>query len=269
MIIFFFVVFGLLVGSFLNVAVLRLASGEGGIVAGHSHCVSCDHDLAWYDNIPVLSYLLLRGKCRYCSDAISAQYPCVEMMTATVFGVVGAVATRHADLSVGVVFGILSAALFASMIVIFVYDLKYMEVPMIAIYIGVGLAVLMMFMRDKVLISGLDLHSLWQSATFLHIVAGVVCFGFFFGLSFVSDETWMGYGDGFIALVIGLFLGPMASFVAIMIAVFSGALIGSFMMLAQGKTLKTAIPFGPYLVGGMFIAYVLLHFYPTTMSVLW
>ena len=77
-------IIGLCVGSFLNVVVLRGFSGES-IVLPPSHCPKCDHKLAWYDNIPVLSYLILRGKCRYCSEKISWQYPVVELVTGLVF----------------------------------------------------------------------------------------------------------------------------------------------------------------------------------------
>ena len=80
----YFIIIGLCVGSFLNVVVLRGLSGES-IVLPPSHCTKCDHKLAWYDNIPVLSYLFLRGKCRYCSEKISPQYPLVELFTALVF----------------------------------------------------------------------------------------------------------------------------------------------------------------------------------------
>ena len=80
----YFIIIGLCVGSFLNVVVLRGLSGES-IVLTPSHCTKCDHKLAWYDNIPVLSYLFLRGKCRYCSEKISPQYPLVELFTALVF----------------------------------------------------------------------------------------------------------------------------------------------------------------------------------------
>jgi len=269
MIIFIFIVFGLVIGSFLNVVIFRFAADESGIIAGRSHCVSCNHELSWHDNIPVVSYIALRGKCRYCRQKISIQYPLVEALTACIFGVVGVVAAQSGLQGVALVVGVLNAGIFAAMIVVFVYDLKYMEVPMIAIYVAIALAISVMLMKDVNTSFGSESGSIFQSTLFLHSIAGVVCFAFFFGLSFVSGETWMGYGDGFIALVIGLFLGPMASFIAIMIAVTAGALIGSLMMLMQGKTLKTAIPFGPYLVGGMFTSYVLVHFYPDTMSILW
>jgi len=227
----------------------------------------CDHALAWYDNIPVFSYVMLRGKCRYCKAGISLQYPVVELMTAVVFGVIGIVASNGGWSDV--VIGALTAGIFAAMIVVFVYDFKYMEVPMMIIYIAVALAIVILLMQDKFGDTTIGDVSLWSTMLFQHGLAGFFCFGFFYGLSFISDERWMGYGDGYIALVIGLLLGPLAAFIAIMIAVTSGAMIGSLQMAYRGASLKTAIPFGPYLISGMFAAYCILHFQPEIMTILW
>lgn len=265
--IFIFLVFGFIVGSFLNVVIYRLHSEEGGIVSGRSHCRHCSQELQWFENVPLMSFLFLRGKCRHCHEKISWQYPLVEMACASAF-VLASLGVGQLEFSngfLGYSIGALSALVFAAMIVIFVYDLKYMEVPMVVIWFGVGLCSMILC------ISALFLpgENFYGSQFFLHTLSGVIAFLFFFLLSYVSDETWMGYGDGFIALVIGLFLGPLATFVAIVIAVWVGTFIGLSMVFFGSKGMKSAIPFGPFLVGGMFGAYAVQSFAPQWLSILW
>jgi len=248
--IFLFFIFGLVVGSFLNVVIYRLASEQSGIISGRSHCMNCGHELSWRDNIPIVSYVLLFGKCRYCKSKISLQYPLVEFFTAIIFVVV-AYASEISFVNNSILIAIVMCIILASMFVVFIYDFKYMEVPMIAIYIAIALGFLLFYLNN------FDFHSI-----LIRLLSAITAFSFFFGLSYFSNEEWMGYGDGYIAFVIGLVLSPFWAFVAILIAVWSGAIIGSILMLIKGKSIKTAIPFGPYLVTGLYLAYFLEHFYP-------
>ncbi len=245
-----------MIGSFLNVVIYRLKSQEGGIIMGSSHCRDCNHELSWKDNIPLFSYISLRGKCRYCKNKISIQYPIVEFFTGLLF-VLSATSFLNSDFTKeNLIVAILTSIVFASMFVVFVYDLKYMEVPMIAIYISGVLAVISIFVNE--------LYS-FNDAMF-HILASVVAFLFFFSLSFFSDEKWMGYGDGYIAFIMGLILGPFWTFVALLIAVWSGSIVGIIGILLKRKGMKSAIPFGPFLIGGMFLAFFLMNFFPSVLD---
>ncbi len=263
-----FLVLGLIVGSFLNVVIYRLHSEEGGIVSGRSHCRRCNNDLRWIDNIPLISYIFLCGKCRYCKKPISWQYPMVELMCcfAFVLALVGSGRFISENASLGYGIAGLTATVFAAMIVIFVYDLKYMEVPMIAIWIGVIASIATIGVITLGFFQGVEFFGL---PAFLHALSGAMAFLFFFLLSYLSDETWMGYGDGFIALVIGLLLGPLATFVAIVVAVWLGTIVGLSLVIFGSKGMKSAIPFGPFLVGGMFVSYAIGIFAPHWLSVLW
>ncbi len=256
MVIFIFLVFGIIIGSFLNVVIYRIASGEGGIVFGSSHCRDCNHELAWNDNIPVLSYLRLLGKCRYCKEKISIQYPLVESITGILFLVV-AIARIGENFSTQdiIVAGMISIV-FAAMLVVLVYDLKYMEVPMVAIYLSAIIVAIAIYIQVSY-----DLKEF-----IFHIVAAMASFLFFFSFSFFSDEKWMGYGDGYIAFVVGLALGPFWAFIALLLAVWTGSIVGVVMIIFKGKDMKTAIPFGPFLIGGMYVAFCLMSFFPNWLD---
>ncbi len=265
---FLFFIFGLIVGSFLNVVVYRFRSGEGGIVTGSSHCRSCRNALGWQDNIPLVSYILLRGRCRQCKAGISLQYPLVEFLTGVSFSFAYFCTSVLYDLSGGILIGIalITSFLFAVMLLIFVYDYKYMEVPMAAIWWGVFFTFLLIMFFDFILE---DTFVLFSSHFFLHGMAGLIAFLFFFGMSYYSDERWMGYGDSFIALVIGFFLGPLGTFFAILFAVWSGATVGILLTLTGAKGMKSAIPFGPFLVSGFFVAFYVMAYHPHLMRLFW
>ncbi len=260
-IIILFFIYGLAFGSFCNVVISRTRSEEK-LFLSQSHCPKCKKDIGWKDNIPVISFLILRGKCRNCHKKISWQYPLVEIATAIIFTLIGYFYT------IGSIDNLLVAVLysfvFACLMVVFVYDVKYMEIPMHAMWLAIGLLVVINIVND---ISGGSLQGdFWHSTTFTHSLSALVAFCFFFGLSYISDETWMGYGDAFLAIAIGLLLGPMATFLALMVAFCVGALVGMGLVVAKGKTMKTAIPFGPFLIFGLLVIFVVLNLYPTFMD---
>jgi leader peptidase (prepilin peptidase) / N-methyltransferase len=247
-----FVIYGLAVGSFCNVVISRMRTGENMVVAP-SHCPTCKMQILWRDNIPLIGYMMLRGKCRNCKKKISIQYPVVEFLTAALFGLVGYFyVIGFVPLLITAI--LLSIAM-ACLVVIFVYDAKYMEIPMIVMWIAIAL-----FFAVNVFT---DLHNnafeagFWDSMTVMHGISALVAFCFFFGLSYVSDETWMGYGDAFVAIAIGLLLGPMGTFIALLFAFCVGALYGVVLMMLRRKNLKSEVPFGPFLITGMIVSYVL------------
>lgn len=255
---------GLSVGSFLNVVIFRFASGEGGIATGRSHCRTCDYELTWRDNIPVLSFLFLRGRCRQCDKKISWQYPVVEIANTIIWILIAVSFSLSIFSHVSLIFSaLLLAAGFSALLSVFVYDLKYMEVPMVSVWIacacGVGSTLLQIFFG----VGGLTYIEI-----FYYILGAACGFGFFFSLSYVSDERWMGYGDSYIALAMGLLMGPFGLFVSILLGTWVGAIIGIGLTVFGGKNMKTAIPFGPFLIGGMYLAFILMAFAPMTLDFL-
>jgi prepilin signal peptidase PulO-like enzyme (type II secretory pathway) len=207
---------------------------------------------------------MLRGTCRNCTKKISPQYPIVELLTGLVFASVGYFYSvgAIADMIVAVMY----AFAFACLVVIVVYDWRYMEIPM-----GVMWGAIALFLTANVATdwySGAFDGSVWATQTFLYAASAAVAFCFFFGLSYISDETWMGYGDAFIAIAIGLLLGPVGTFVALLIAFCVGAIYGVGLMLIQGKSSKTEIPFGPFLILGLYTAFIIVHAYPDLLTII-
>ncbi len=256
-IIILFFIYGLTFGSFANVVISRTRSGEKLFLA-QSHCPKCKKHIAWKDNVPILSFALLKGKCRYCTKKISWQYPIVESATGIIFALIGYFYTISSIESL--LTAVLYSFVFASFVVIFVYDVKYMEIPMNAMWLAIGLLFIINIIIDVNV--GAFGESFWSSNTFLYSLSALVAFSFFFGLSYVSDETWMGYGDAFVAIAIGLMLGPMGTFLALMVGFCVGAIVGMALIVIKGKTMKTAIPFGPFLIFGIFVMFVVQNLWP-------
>lgn len=244
-VIFFVGVIGLCIGSFINVVVRRLYEGEGGMLTGTSHCPQCDHDLAWYDNIPLVSYLLLHGRCRYCTVQISPQYPIVESLTASIFVFLtyGFFHAGQMETMGEIVIFVCILLCVGAMIAVGVYDFISMEVPMVVLWWGFAFAVVAVVMRS--------IHAGDVDILMMHGLSGVVAFSFFFALSYFSGERWMGAGDAYIALVMGVLLGGVSAFVAILLAVWSGTIIGIGLLVTHRAKRGTQIPFGPFLVWGM------------------
>ncbi len=239
---FMFSILGLLVGSFLNVVIVRMESGEG-FVSGRSSCRSCGHVIRWYDNIPFFSFLLLRGRCRDCGNRISSQYPIIEGVTACLFLLAGFFLFRPGD--IGSVFETtLAFGLIPAMIVIFTYDLRHMEIPVSVLAYGLlwtslALFFLWCFSAPSEPFSGSRLAA--------GLIGGGIAFMLFYGLVFFSRETWMGMGDAWLALTLGLVSGWQMLLPALTLAFGSGAIVGIALLLSRKKELGSRIPFGPFL----------------------
>jgi len=136
MTIFIFFLFGLIIGSFLNVVVYRLQLAE--TLLGRSHCPHCKAKVRWYDNIPLLSFVILRAKCRDCEEKISWQYPAVEFLTGVMFALLGYAFFIPWNLQAWSETAFF-LAIFSVLMVIFLYDFKFMEIPMVVLWLGVGL----------------------------------------------------------------------------------------------------------------------------------
>ncbi len=231
----FIFLFGLSVGSFLNCVIYRLA-----LPKGRSFCPHCKHKLSWQDLIPVFSFLILRGKCRYCKKPISPQYPLVEIATAILFVLIFWIL----DFELGLTFGFW-ILISCFLIIIFVYDLKHFIIPDKVIYPAIIIALIFNFQflifNQFSIFNSLILSAIGASAFFLLIVL-------------ISRGKWMGIGDIKLAFLMGLFLGFPYILVALFFSFLIGAIIGIGLVLAKRKTLKSEVPFGPFLVTGTFIA---------------
>lgn len=250
----FFFVLGAIIGSFLNVVIFRYRTGRS--VNGRSGCLSCATQLKWYQMVPILSYLVLRGRCVACQTKISRQYVLVEFITAVLFTAIayilfdlllsGAVAVFFATFA-------LYAFITCCAIVISVYDIRHMIIADHFAYAWI--------------VAGIVIQALgvtWMgvsSLSLLNVMAGPLFFLFFWSLWYFSKGTWMGGGDAKIGLAIGLTLGFSRGITAITLGFWIGAIYGLIMMmLSRSKYvskhvgLRTEVPFGPFLVIAFFLA---------------
>jgi leader peptidase (prepilin peptidase)/N-methyltransferase len=233
-------VFGLLVGSFLNVVIWRVPRGES-IVRPPSHCPGCDTPIAPRDNIPVLSWLLLRGKCRHCGVRISARYPLVELGTGLLFAVIALNRGPHADLPAFLYLAAISVALA-------LIDLDTKRLPNVIVLPSYVVAAVLLTVAAAV-------DDDW-SALLRAGLGTVVLFGFYFLLALIYPRG-MGFGDVKLAGVLGLYLGwlgwgPLA--VGAFLAFLLGGVLGALLMALGKAGRKSAIPFGPWMLAGALIA---------------
>ncbi len=223
--------FGLIVGSFLNCIIYRLEVGKS-FLGGHSFCPYCKHELIWHDLIPVFSFLILKGKCRYCQKPISIQYPLIELTTAILF-----VLVFNSQNLLNTGYLLLTTSF---LIIIFVYDLKHYIIPDKVIFPAILTSFLFLFATNSLL---------------LNTVLSAFGASFFFLLIYlISQGQWMGFGDVKLSFLIGLHLGFPNILVALFSAFFTGAVIGLILIAQNKKTLKSIVPFGPFLVFGTFLA---------------
>lgn len=230
----FIFLLGLFFGSFLNSLIYRLKKREK-IFLSRSHCPHCHHVLRWQDLIPVFSFLFLRGKCRYCKKSISLQYPVVEILTAILFLITFLKAENFLSFLFLVFF-------FSSLLVIFIFDLKYLEIPDQIIFPTIFLAFLYRLIFSK-------------SSFFNYLLSGLFSFLFFFSFYFFSKGKLMGLGDSFLVLFLGLFLGFPSILLALIFAFLLGGFFSFVLLILKKKKLKDEIPFAPFLISGFFFSF--------------
>jgi prepilin signal peptidase PulO-like enzyme (type II secretory pathway) len=235
------------VGSFLNCIIYRLEKNES-FLKGRSYCPHCKHILSWQDLIPILSFLILKGKCRYCHQKISLQYPLVELSTAILFVLIFNTAAFNLRT-------IYSLIICCFLIVIFVYDLKHYLIPDKVIYPAIGIAFLYQFFRSLEF-ENWNLFGIWnlEFGILKPLLSAFLASTFFLAIVLLSKGKWMGGGDIKVAFFMGLFLGFPKILVALFFAYLIGAIIGIGLILAKKKTLKSEVPFGPFLIVGTFIS---------------
>lgn len=239
--------FGVIVGSFLNVFLLRFHTGKS--INGSSHCMSCQMPLRWFDLFPLLSYLGLRGRCRQCGAGITARYFWVEL-GAGVLAVV-ALATTADGYLWPLMFGLAMV-----LVVVTVYDIDHMIIPHEFVYALIGLSALYLgygWWGNE--LSLLDM--LWR------LGAGLGASFFFYALWWYSDGRWLGLGDAKLAFPLGVLVGPAAVFSLIVLAFWVGAALSLMLLMWQklkkrGQphlrflpaelTMKSEVPFAPFLI---------------------
>lgn len=230
----FAAVFGAVVGSFLNVVILRLPSEGESIMFPASHCPGCQRPLHWYENIPVLSYLALRGRCRSCQMRISPQYPLVEVALAALSA---ALAARFGlSFAVGYYFVFVAALL----VIIFI-DIHHQIIPDVISLPGIVLGFAGSF--------GHDLVS-WQQSGLGILLGGGLLYAVALGYFALTRRDGMGGGDIKLLAMIGAFLGWQSLPYVLFSSSLTGSLVGLLAMVRQGRGGQTRIPFGPFLAFG-------------------
>jgi leader peptidase (prepilin peptidase) / N-methyltransferase len=226
-------VIGAIFGSFFNVVAYRLPRGES-LSRPRSRCPGCQTPIKPYDNVPIVSWFALRGKCRACGSRISARYPVVEAVTALLCGLV--VLAKGLDKD-----AVLPLALVLLLVPVTLIDLDHRIIPNKLMIVGAVLAPALLLWVDP-------------DALVEHLIAGVAA-GAFFLVAVLAYPRGMGVGDIKLAAVLGLFLGSAVG-PAVFIALISGTLVGALIMARKGvaEGRKTAVPFGPFLALGGVVA---------------
>jgi len=233
------ILFGLAWGSFLNVVIYRLPRGQS-IVHPPSSCPHCGTRIRWYDNIPLLSFLLLRGKCRACHKTISAIYPLVEALTSALLVIL------YLNYSFSVHF-FFSAIFTSGLIVLGFIDFEHQILPdhlTIPLFL---MALVYGFLR-----SDLSLKQVLGGA----ILGSGFLFLVYAGYFLIRKKEGLGTGDIMLMSGIGAFLGIKGTILTLVLATFAGALVGLFLLLNQKKGWQFALPFGSFLTPAAFVSLV-------------
>ncbi len=253
--IFFIFILGLIVGSFINMALARCNTGLS--FNKRSFCFSCGHTLSWYDLIPLMSFIIQNGKCRYCQSKISFQYFVIELMIGLTFVVV------FLKINPTTIYELLITSywllIFTILLSIAVYDIRHKIIPNAFVYSFIILSFL-----------GLIFEILNLKSEILNLLAGPILALPFSALWLFSKGKWMGLGDGKLALGIGWLLGLSSGAAALILAIWMGALYGiSILAISNIErikrhlfshtktfTIKSEIPFAPFLILGTLLAFL-------------
>ncbi len=260
-----FFTLGLIIGSFLNVVIYRINTQESflGSFGGRSACMSCQNRLSWYELIPLFSFLSLKGRCLNCKTKISIQYPLVELATGLIFSFLFLKLQDifYSNIFLFAITYAYYATAFSLLVVIAVYDLKHKIIPDILSFIFGALAFAGLFFFSS---SGFYIHTV----SILEFLSGV-----FIALPFalfwlISGGKWMGLGDAKLALGIGWLVGFASALSGLVVAFWSGAIIGVTLVILSKNSkirrmgIKSEIPFAPFLVFGAFLAFIFdLHLF--------
>jgi leader peptidase (prepilin peptidase)/N-methyltransferase len=230
--------FGALFGSFLNVCIHRLPRGQS-IVWPGSACPHCKRELAWFENIPVVSFLVLRAKCRGCRAPISWRYPIVETLTALMFGAAYWFYGPSVLLASRLVFG-------CGLIVLFAIDLEHHLLPNVITLPGIVVGLAFSVFAEPG----------WEASLIGMLAGGGILYAIAEAYYRIRHEEGLGMGDVKMLAMVGAFLGWKLTLVTLMMASFSGSIVGVSLIALRRGTMKYALPFGTFLAMGAALAAV-------------
>lgn len=222
--------FGLIIGSFSNVCILSMPKKEN-FCTRRSHCMSCGTELKWYDLIPLVSYIVLKGKCRYCHEKISIQYPIVEALTAILYVIITILFGASAET-------LLCCAFTSALIILSFIDYRTREIP-----ISINLFLC---------ITGIAATIIDRQNWLCHIIGAALISGMLLTVFFVTKGNGIGGGDIKLTFAAGLFLGWQKILIGFIIACIFGIVIHGMCM--KIKKSDHSLAFGPYLAAGFFLA---------------
>lgn len=235
-----FFVLGLAMGSFVNAWVWRTKEGKS-VAKGRSMCPHCKHQLSVLDNIPVVSYLLLRGKCRYCNKTISIQYPLVEIITSLLFVAVYLYfSPSNLYMWLQVVAWCVATVL---LVAAFVYDLRWMILPDKFTLPVIAIAIMLLALQA------------WQfgvASIYAQLIATLIFTSIYLAIWIFSKGKLLGGGDIRLALLMGLLLTVPQLLVAVFVAYVVGALVGVTLIAIRLKKRTDAVPLAPFLIFGLY-----------------
>lgn len=222
--------FGLIIGSFLNVLIIRIPDGKS--IRGRSQCMACQKRLRWFELIPLFSYVILRGKCRSCRVGISLQYPIVELATALLF-----LATYYFNTSpfqhLNILILFRDWFFIAVLLILFVQDLRFQILP------------------DIITLPAIVLALIFNTSTLQHfnngLLAAAIGSGFFLLQWLISRGRWVGGGDIRLGALMGAIVGWPNILLALFLSYITGAIVGGVLLALGRVTRKTLIPFGTFL----------------------
>ena len=245
-----FFTFGLIIGSFLNVVIIRLNTEKS--FGGRSACMSCQNKLCWYELIPLISFFVLKGRCRTCKTRISATYPLVELIAGLIFATLF---LKFQDLFFlnTLIFSFAYAyytAAFSLLVVIAVYDLRHKIIPdALSFVLGILGFVGLFFFNS---------HGFYPHVpSILEFLSGILIALPLYLFWLVSSGTWMGLGDAKLAIGLGWLLGLSRALSGVVVAFWIGAIVGlSLVIFSKKHRMKSEIPFAPYLILGTLLAFL-------------
>jgi leader peptidase (prepilin peptidase) / N-methyltransferase len=251
-------IIGICIGSFLNVLIDRLPEDENPL-AGRSHCDHCHRTLSWYELVPLLSFIIQKGKSRCCHRKLSLQYPLIEILTGILFVII--FYQIHFDYSIyslpaqaGFIGLLVDWIIGSILLVIFVTDLKTQIIPDSMIIAGIIFAIIRLFVSNNYepIINNNFLFILHNSYFIIqYLISAIGAAAFFLTIWLITHGRGMGFGDVKLALIIGLLTGFPGTVIALYVAFLTGAILGVILILSGNKKLKSKIAFGPFMIFGV------------------
>ncbi|HUC78951.1 MAG TPA: prepilin peptidase [Candidatus Saccharimonadales bacterium] len=253
----YILILGVIFGSFINALVWRLhlkptlktKKSELSILKGHSICPHCRHRLSSFDLIPILSWLMLRGRCRYCQKNISIEYPVVELLTGLLF----LISYVNWPLNFSL-YSYVLLAIWLAILVLFIslslYDLKYKILPNTLVYLTISLSLIYSI-----------IYYLHYSQTIHYVVTRIIgvilSAGVFYFIFHISNGKWIGGGDVKLCISLGLLLGgPLETILMIFIASSTGSIVSLILIALKKLKPNSTIAFGPLLIFGTFVCFL-------------